>query len=278
MSNVICHPYHIVDESPWPLFGAIGGIYLTTGLAAWFHLNRVLILIFGLLTLIIVIFQWWRDISREGSIQGLHTSITELGLRWGIALFIVSEIFFFLRFFWAFFHRRLAPNIEVGRIWPPFGIYVFNPFQVPLLNTIVLISSGIRVTWAHHALIQGNFTQTSHGLYLTVLLGVYFTILQGLEYWEARFTFADGIYGSTFFIATGFHGLHVIVGTIFLLVTTYRHLKYEFRISHHFGFEAAAWYWHFVDVVWLFLYMIIYWWGRILKHKLNKAKELITLW
>jgi cytochrome c oxidase subunit 3 len=171
--------------------------------------------------------------------------------------------FFFLRFFWAFFHRSLAPNIEVGSLWPPFGIKVFNPFQVPLLNTIVLISSGISVTWAHHALIAGNFSQTKQGLIVTVVLGLYFTMLQGLEYYEARFTFADSVYGSTFFIATGFHGLHVIVGTIFLIVTLARHVMYEFRASHHFGFEAAAWYWHFVDVVWLFLYMVIYWWGRI---------------
>merc|ERR1712228_1116162 len=161
----------------------------------------------------------WRDVSREGALLGLHTSIVELGLRRGIALFIVSEVFFFLRFFWAFFHSSLSPNVDIGSIWPPFGIKVFNPFQVPLLNTIVLISSGIRV-----------------------ILGIYFTMLQGLEYFEASFTFADSIYGSTFFIATGFHGLHVLVGTLFLVVILFRHINYEFRISHHFGFEAAAWY------------------------------------
>jgi len=263
MSNIICHPYHIVDESPWPIFGSIGGLYLTTGIVSWFHLNSYLLFILGLIILGLVIFQWWRDISREGSVQGLHTSIVELGLRWGIALFIVSEVFFFVSFFWAFFHSRLSPNIEVGSLWPPFGIKVFNPFQVPLLNTIILISSGISVTWAHHSLIVGNFTQTTQGLIITVILGIYFTILQGLEYFEARFTFADRIYGSTFFIATGFHGLHVIIGTIFLIVILNRHINYEFRNTHHFGFEAAAWYWHFVDVVWLFLYIIIYWWGSI---------------
>merc|ERR1712126_470875 len=158
----------------------------------------------------------------------------------GIALFIVSEVFFLSKVFLAFFHSRLSPNVEIGRLWPPFGIRVFNPFQVPLLNTIVLISSGIRVTWAHHSLIEGNYSQTSQGLGITVILGIYFTFLQGLEYYEARFSFADGIYGSTFFIATGFHGLHVIVGTIFLAVSLYRHVGREFRRSHHFGFEAAA--------------------------------------
>jgi cytochrome c oxidase subunit 3 len=200
----------------------------------------MLLFFIGILCLILVIYQWWRDISREGAIQGLHTSIVELGLRWGMALFIVSEIFFFVSFFWAFFHRRLAPNVEVGSLWPPFGIVAFNPFQVPLLNTIILISSGVRVTWAHHSLMSGNYTQTTQGLAITVVLGIYFTMLQGLEYFEARFTFADSVYGSTFFIATGFHGLHVIVGTLFLMVTLLRHLKFEFRSNHHFGFEAAA--------------------------------------
>lgn len=186
---------------------------------------------------------------------------TRLTLRYSVVYCLWN--FFFLRFFWAFFHRRLSPNVDIGRLWPPFGIKVFNPFQVPLLNTIVLVSSGIRVTWAHHSLIEGNFSQTTQGLAITVVLGLYFTILQGLEYFEARFTFADRVYGSTFFIATGFHGLHVIVGTLFLIVILLRHIKKEFRSSHHFGFEAAAWYWHFVDVVWLFLYLVIYWWGRI---------------
>merc|ERR550519_3240149 len=154
--------------------------------------------------------------------------------------FRVLFCFVLLGFFGSSLHRRLSPNIEVGSLWPPIGIKAFNPFQVPLLNTIVLISSGVRVTWAHHALIGGNFSQTKQGLIITVLLGVYFTILQGLEYYEARFTFADSVYGSPFFIATGFHGLHVLVGTLFLMVTLARHRWYEFSATHHFGFEAAA--------------------------------------
>jgi len=241
----------------------LGELYFTTGIVAWFHKDEIFLFLLGITLLLIVIVQWWRDIRREGAIQGMHTSIVELGLRWGMALFIISEVFFFVRFFWAFFHRRLSPNVEVGAVWPPFGIKVFNPFQVPLLNTVILLSSGIRVTWAHHTLIIGNYSQTKAGLFVTVVLGFYFSFLQVLEYYEARFTFADRIYGSTFFIATGFHGLHVIIGTLFLLVMLFRHIKYEFRKNHHFGFEAAAWYWHFVDVVWLFLYIIIYWWGRV---------------
>lgn len=263
MSNHIQHPYHIVDESPWPLYGSLGGLYLTRGIISWFHLNSIALFATGLLLLGIVMFQWWRDVSREGAVQGLHRAIVELGLRWGMLLFITSEIFFFLSFFWAYFHARLAPNVELGGLWPPLGVVPFNPFGVPLLNTIILVSSGVRVTWAHHALMVGEYRQAKYSLGLTIILGLYFTALQGLEYYEASFSFADRIYGSTFFIATGFHGLHVIVGTLFLLVCWVRHLKGEFSAAHHFGFEAAAWYWHFVDVVWLFLYLALYWWGGI---------------
>ncbi len=261
MSNLIRHPYHLVDESPWPLISSLGAFFLTSGLIKWFHLGRASLMFIGLFILLIVIFQWWRDVSCEGANQGLHSSIVELGLRWGIILFIVSEVFFFVSFFWAFFHRSLAPDPEVGRVWPPFGISVFNPFQVPLLNTLVLLSSGVRVTWAHHSLISGNLRSTLTGLALTVILGVYFTCLQAMEYFEASFSIADRVYGSTFFVATGFHGLHVLVGTTFLLACLIRLVQAQFSASHHFGFEAAAWYWHFVDVVWLFLYVWLYWWG-----------------
>lgn len=263
MSNLVRHPYHLVDESPWPLVRAFGGLFVTAGILSWFHLNSMSLFIVALIILSLTIFQWWRDISREGRAQGHHAAIVELGLRWGMALFIVSEVLFFISFFWAFFHRRLAPAVEIGRLWPPVGIHPFNPFQVPLLNTIVLLSSGVRVTWAHHAIIENNYSQALQGLTLTVGLGVYFTALQAIEYLEASFTFADSVYGSTFYLATGFHGLHVLVGTVFLAVCLFRHLNCEFRATHHFGLEAAAWYWHFVDVVWLFLYITIYWWGGV---------------
>lgn len=256
------HPYHLVDYRPWPLTGAIGTITLVTGLIKWFHNLNINLLILGYFIVLLTIYQWWRDICREGTFQGKHTILVSKGLRWGIILFIVSEIFFFISFFWAFFHRRLSPNIEIGSIWPPISITPFNPFQIPLLNTIILITSGITVTWAHHALIENNYTQTSQRLFITIILGIYFTILQAYEYIEAPFTIADSVYGSTFFLATGFHGLHVIIGTIFLLICFFRHLNNHFSRNHHFGFEAAAWYWHFVDVVWLFLYISIYWWGN----------------
>nr|YP_010527017.1 cytochrome c oxidase subunit III [Brahmaea certhia]UHM24617.1 cytochrome c oxidase subunit III [Brahmaea certhia]UXR12354.1 cytochrome c oxidase subunit 3 [Brahmaea certhia] len=256
------HPYHLVDYSPWPLTGALSSLILVTGLIKWFHNFNMNLLMLGYLTIILTLYQWWRDISREGTFQGKHTIMVTKGLRWGMILFIISEIFFFLSFFWAFFHSSLSPNIEIGAIWPPMGIIPFNPFQVPLLNTIILISSGVTVTWAHHALMESNYTQMNQSLFITIILGIYFTILQAYEYIEAPFTIADSIYGSTFFMATGFHGIHVMIGTTFLLICLIRQLNNHFSNSHHFGFEAAAWYWHFVDVIWLFLYISIYWWGN----------------
>lgn len=256
------HSFHLVDQRPWPLTGALGALILTSGIVKWFHLFNPQLFILGLLILGLTCIQWWRDIRREGTLQGLHTFIVAKGLRWGIILFITSEVLFFFSFFWAFFHRRLAPTIEIGLQWPPLGISPFNPLQVPLLNTLILLARGVTVTWAHHGLIERKFTQSTQGLLITVILGVYFTCLQGIEYWEARFSLADSAYGRTFFVATGFHGLHVIIGTTFLLTCLFRHLSCHFSQGHHFGFEAAAWYWHFVDVVWLFLYITIYWWGR----------------
>lgn len=256
------HPFHLVNVSPWPLTGSIGALSLTTGLIIWFHQYRLFLFIIGIFITIITIIQWWRDIVRESTFQGFHTNIVQLGIQWGIILFIVSEVFFFIRFFWGFFHRRLSPTIELGILWPPQGINPFNPFQIPLLNTIILLSSGITVTWSHHSLLEKNHQQANQRLFLTIILGIYFTILQAYEYIEAPFSIADSIYGRSFFIATGFHGLHVIIGTLFLLICFIRLINNHFSARHHFGFEAAAWYWHFVDIIWLFLYISIYWWGR----------------
>lgn len=261
MSTHSNHPFHLVDYRPWPLTGAIGAITTVSGLVKWFHHYDISLFLLGNIITILTIYQWWRDISREGTFQGLHTYPVTIGLRWGIILFIVSEVFFFVSFFWAFFHSSLSPTVELGITWPPIGIIPFNPFQIPLLNTAILLASGVTVTWAHHSLIEGNHSQATQGLFFTVLLGVYFTILQAYEYIEAPFTIADAVYGSTFFMATGFHGIHVLIGTTFLIVCLIRHINHHFSKTHHFGFEAAAWYWHFVDIVWLFLYVSIYWWG-----------------
>nr|AAT08574.1 cytochrome c oxidase subunit III [Bipes tridactylus] len=255
------HPFHMVDPSPWPLTGAIAALLMTTGLALWFHQGKTLVLAIGLTVLLLTMFQWWRDIAREATYQGQHTPQVQKGLRYGMVLFITSEVFFFLGFFWAFYHSSLAPTPDLGGQWPPVGVTPLNPMEVPLLNTAVLLASGVTVTWAHHAIMTNSRTDAVSGLTMTTLLGMYFTALQMMEYYDAPFTISDGVYGSTFFVATGFHGLHVIIGSSFLLVCLTRQLNYHFTRTHHFGFEAAAWYWHFVDVVWLFLYISIYWWG-----------------
>nr|WPV76971.1 cytochrome c oxidase subunit III [Phlebotomus sichuanensis] len=262
MSTHSNHSYHLVDFSPWPLTGALGAMTLVSGLVMWFHQYNMMLLTVGMIITLLTMYQWWRDISREGTFQGLHSIPVTLGLRWGMILFIISEVFFFVSFFWAFFHSSLSPTIELGAEWPPTGVYPFNPFQIPLLNTAVLLTSGVTVTWAHHSLMEKNHSQTSQGLFFTIVLGIYFTILQAYEYIEASFTISDNVYGSTFFMATGFHGLHVLIGTTFLLICLIRHLQNHYSSNHHFGFEAAAWYWHFVDIVWLFLYISIYWWGN----------------
>lgn len=261
MSLIYFHPYHIVDQSPWPLRRAFGALIITSGIVRWFKGNSSLLMFIGVSVVVVTSIQWWRDVRREAALQGHHSLEVETNIRIGMVLFIASEVLFFVSFFWAFFHSSLAPCIEIGILWPPKNIRAFNPFQIPLLNTIILLSSGVSVTWAHHRLMENNHSQAKKGLIITVLLGLYFSFLQGYEYLEASFSFADSVYGSTFFLATGFHGLHVIIGTTFLLVCLVRLSRCQFSQTHHFGFEAAAWYWHFVDVVWLFLYITIYWWG-----------------
>nr|YP_009992496.1 cytochrome c oxidase subunit III [Platynereis cf. australis PA-2020]QNN93066.1 cytochrome c oxidase subunit 3 [Platynereis cf. australis PA-2020]QNN93092.1 cytochrome c oxidase subunit 3 [Platynereis cf. australis PA-2020] len=260
---MVRQPFHLVEFSPWPITGSLGAFSLTIGLTAWFHGHGLTCLIMGLIIIILTMIQWWRDVIREGLFLGHHTSYVNKGLRWGMVLFIASEVLFFLAFFWAFFHSSLAPTPELGCSWPPTGITPINPFSVPLLNTAVLLASGVTVTWAHHSLMEGSRPETIQALTLTILLGGYFTFLQLLEYIESPFTIADSVYGSTFFVATGFHGLHVFIGSSFLAVCLGRVLVHHFSTSHHFGFEAAAWYWHFVDVVWIFLYLCIYWWGSL---------------
>nr|AKK32549.1 cytochrome c oxidase subunit III [Stenopirates sp. PJ-2015] len=256
------HPYHLVDYSPWPLMSSIAGMTLTSGMILWFHMKNMNLFYLGFIIMILSMIQWWRDITREGTFQGKHTIKVSMGLKMGMILFIMSEIFFFLSFFWSFFHSSLSPNIELGMQWPPLQINTFNPMHIPLLNTMILLSSGMTITWSHHSLLNSKFNQTYMSLLMTIILGIYFTILQGYEYMESSFTMSDSIYGSTFFMATGFHGLHVIIGTLFLIVTLMRHKMMHFSNKHHFGFEAATWYWHFVDVVWLFLYISIYWWSN----------------
>lgn len=258
---MIRQPFHLVEYRPWPLTSSLGALTLTIGLASWFHGYGLRCFLIAILLIITSILQWWRDVVRESTYMGHHTTYVTTGLRWGIILFITSEVMFFFAFFWAFFHSSLAPTPEIGCCWPPTGIHPLNPFRVPLLNTAVLLASGVTVTWAHHRLIEGQRTNAIQALTVTVLLGAYFTFLQAGEYLAAPFTIADRVYGTTFFVATGFHGLHVLIGSTFLIVCLIRVASHHFSAGHHFGFEAAAWYWHFVDVVWICLYLCIYWWG-----------------
>nr|ARH53875.1 cytochrome c oxidase subunit 3 [Heterocerus parallelus] len=255
------HPFHLVEISPWPILSSMSASMTLTGIIKWFHMYNPNLFILGTLITIMIMYQWWRDITREATFQGLHTMMVSKGMRWGMILFITSEVLFFISFFWGFFHSSLSPSIELGMNWPPQGIIPFNPAQIPLLNTLILLSSGISITWAHHSMMENNMNQSIKGLMTTVILGLYFTMLQGYEYIEAPFSISDAIYGASFFMATGFHGLHVIIGTSFLTICLMRLVNNHFSMNHHFGFEAAAWYWHFVDVVWLFLYISIYWWG-----------------
>ena len=264
-SSGIKQPYHLVDPSPWPLCGALGGGILVFGIVTAAHGSGYIPLALGILLILGTMFMWWRDVLTESGTVGLHSPVVRLGLRYGMTLFIASEVMFFVGFFWAYFHFALYPQHVLGTAtpaWPPIGVHTFDPFQLPLMNTLILLLSGTTVTWAHHALIHGNRKHLIMGLGFTILLGMTFTTFQALEYSEAPFKFiGGGVYPSTFFLATGFHGFHVIVGTAFLIVCWFRARNDQFTPERHFGFEAAAWYWHFVDVVWLFLFVAIYLWG-----------------
>lgn len=254
-------PFHLVEFRPWPLLVSFRILSIPVGTLFYVQLSSINLLLLGVFLTATISYLWWRDIVRESSYQGFHNKIVIKGLKLGIALFILSEVCFFFAFFWAYFHSSLAPTVEIGAHWPPTGIETLEAFQVPLLNTSVLLLSGVTVTWCHHSIEESNLKSALQSLTLTVILGLYFLYLQYGEYSETIFSIADGIYGSCFFIATGFHGIHVAVGATFLLVCLFRINNFHFRKNHHVGFLAAAWYWHFVDVVWLFLYVRIYWWG-----------------
>lgn len=261
--NVHKHPYHLVDPSPWPFLISFGLFFLTFGMAMMFHnyTGGGFLIFTGLIMILGIMYTWFRDIVREAVYEGQHTQQVQLGLRNGMLLFIFSELLFFMSFFWAFFHSSLAPTPEIGSLWPPLGIETINAWGVPLLNTLILLSSGASITWAHHAIVFGDRKNAIRSLVITISLAVFFTCIQAYEYIESSFSISDSVYGTTFFLLTGFHGIHVIVGTIFIIVSTIRLINHHFTKTHHFGFEAAAWYWHFVDVVWLFLFIAVYWWG-----------------
>ena len=256
------HPYHLVDPSPWPFLGSISAFVMAIGAVLYMHGEISWVLILGLVAVLGTMAGWFWEVIKEAEFGGYHNPVVQVGMRYGMALFIASEVMFFVAWFWAYFNAALFPTEQIDGTWPPPGIQTFDTWDLPFLNTLILLMSGITVTWAHHALREGNRRHFLQGLALTIFLGVCFTGVQAFEYSHAAFGFGDGIYPSTFYMATGFHGFHVLVGTIFLIVCYFRGRAGHFTANQHFGFEAAAWYWHFVDVVWLFLFVSIYWWGR----------------
>ncbi|WP_339863584.1 cytochrome c oxidase subunit 3 [Paremcibacter congregatus] len=261
------HDYHLVDPSPWPVVCSLGAFLTAVGAVLFMHEMPLIssmegsdsfLFIVGLVILLFGAYSWWGDVIKEGEHQGFHTSIVQLGLRYGVFLFIISEVMFFVAWFWAYFNASIFPTEAIGAVWPPQDIQTLDPWHLPLINTLILLTSGTTVTWAHHALQEGDRKTFINMLLFTILLGASFTGVQVYEYAHATFAFDQNIYSSTFYMATGFHGAHVLIGTIFLTVCLFRGLKGHFKPNHHFGFEAAAWYWHFVDVVWLVLFIAIY--------------------
>jgi cytochrome c oxidase subunit 3 len=267
--NAVHHPYHLVAPSPWPLFGALSAGVLAVGLVLYMHGEGMLAMFAGIFLILTTMALWWRDVIKEAVWQKLHTPVVKIGLRYGMMLFIASEVMFFAAFFWAFFDASLFTDESIqyarveytGGLWPPKGIEAIDAFKFPLTMTLILLLSGCTVTFAHHNILAGDNRKAARMLGLTVLLGVIFTSIQAYEYSHAEFAFDQGIYPSTFYMATGFHGFHVMIGTIFLAVCWWRTTAGHFTPQSHFGLEAAAWYWHFVDVVWLFLFVAVYVWG-----------------
>ncbi|MBT3361333.1 MAG: cytochrome c oxidase subunit 3 [Rhodospirillales bacterium] len=256
------HPWHMVDPSPWPISGTIAAFLLAVGGVLFMHEDIPWVLIAGFGLLLFTFFGWWRDVVREAEHDAAHTQSVQHGLRVGVVLFIASEVMFFFAFFWAYFNASIpALSFVASPQWPPAGIVPFNTWTIPFLNTLILLTSGATVTYAHHAVREGLRDKAIVGIGLTVLLGIIFLGFQAYEYGHAAFGFTDGIYSSTFYMATGFHGFHVFVGVCFLAVCFFRARAGHFTPRQHVGFEAAAWYWHFVDVVWLFLFTAVYWWG-----------------
>jgi cytochrome c oxidase subunit 3 len=257
------HPFHLVSPSPWPLSISINLLTLTTAGVSYAHKfnNSGYLVLIAFILVCSTMTLWFRDVISEGTFIGNHTLAVQRGINMGVALFIVSEALFFLAIFWAYFHSALSPTVELGGEWPPIGIDAINAFELPLLNTMLLLASGVTITYAHHSIIQGNRNASLYGTVFTIVLAIIFTLFQAVEYTVSSFTFSDGAYGSTFYFGTGFHGVHVIIGTIFLAVGFFRLWAYHLTENHHLGLESGILYWHFVDVVWLFLFLSVYYWG-----------------
>jgi cytochrome c oxidase subunit 3 len=254
----------MVNPSPWPLMGAVSALILALSAVPYFHhqpvlgVNGVVVLVPGFAMVLLTMFFWWRDVVKESVVEHAHSEETSHGLRMGMGLFIASEVMFFVAFFWAFFHNALGFSTSTLQ-WPPAGIVPLDAWELPFYNTVILLTSGITVTRAHIFIEEGNNKVAARWIFITAALGAIFLGLQAYEYVHAAFKLTEGVYPSTFYLATGFHGFHVFVGTVFLIVCGFRAAKNQFTPHKHIGFQAAAWYWHFVDVVWLFLFVWVYW-------------------
>ena len=263
MAHAKNHDYHVLPPSIWPFLGAVSAFIMLFGAVLWMHGSAPWMGLIGFAGVLYTMYAWWAEVVHEAN-TGDHTPVVRIGLRYGFIMFIMSEVMFFAAWFWTFFKHRMYPmgpeSPWVDGQWPPAGIETFDPWHLPLINTLVLLLSGCAITWAHHALVhENNRKDMINGLIIGIVLGFFFTLLQAYEYSHATFAFGGNIYGASFFMATGFH---VIIGTIFLTVCLIRALRGDFTQEQHVGFEAAAWYWHFVDVVWLFLFAAVYVWGQ----------------
>nr|YP_010890527.1 cytochrome c oxidase subunit III [Plegadiphilus threskiornis]WIM51533.1 cytochrome c oxidase subunit 3 [Plegadiphilus threskiornis] len=254
--------FHIVDSSPWPLYMSAALFTNMVSMLNWFSGSELINIssITSFIFTILVFYGWMKDIVYESFLQGMHTKDVQKGLKLGMVLFITSEVMFFFSFFWSLFYFSVNTHIQLDG-WPPAGISSIDPMKIPLMGTLILISSGVTITWSHHSVLENNKSESIKSLIITIALGAIFTMLQLNEYYETSFCINDSVYGSIFFLSTGFHGLHVLVGTLFLMACLFRMIKDNFSMSHHVGYELAIWYWHFVDVVWLFLYIFVYLWS-----------------
>nr|QJF58147.1 cytochrome c oxidase subunit 3 [Adelges tsugae] len=258
----INQPYFILNMSPWPIIMSMNIFNLMISNLMMMNYKINIMMMLNIMTMMTISILWWRDIIRESTFQGNHNFYTMNLIKFSMMLFIISELFLFISFFWNFLHNSLAPSIELGLNWPPKNIKFFNPMMIPLLNTIILLTSSFSITLTHFFLLNNKIKNSKMYMKLTIMLSVYFLLLQMFEYNQATFTFSDSIFGSSFYIATGFHGIHVIIGTIFLIINLIRMIYMQMSFIHHISFELAAWYWHFVDIIWLFLYITIYWWNN----------------
>lgn len=256
--TIIFHKFHIVTLSPWPIIFGGGVLSLLSSFLSFFFFNYSINIFISLGLSIFILFFWWRDVSRERR-MGDHSFEVRDGLKWGMLLFILREVWFFFAWFWAFFHNRTVPTPDIGTVWPPHSVTCLEPFQIPLLNTCVLLRRGVTVTWAHHNLFITK--EINMIMLFTIFLGILFTALQAEEYLSSAFCLHENSYGRSFFVTTGFHGSHVLVGSAFLTVCLFRRIKIKVNKWNHLSLEFAIWYWHFVDVVWLFLFFFMYWWS-----------------